>query len=330
MTAIGFHLSSEEHSPGALVDAAARAEAAGFDFLTISDHYHPWTRSQGSSPFVWSILGAIAQVTERVAVGTAVTAPIIRTHPAVIAQATATTAVMLGDGRFFFGVGTGERLNEGVTGERWPSTAVRREMLEEAVEIIRALWTGEMVRAHEGRHYRVERARLFTLPETPPPIVVSGFGPRSIELAGRIGDGYMGVTPDAGPLRMFRAAGGEGKPAYGKLDVCWAGTEEEARRTAFATWPNAALQGEVGLELPTPEHIEQAVRLVTEDRVAEAILCSPDPERFAAAVGEYADAGYSHVTIQQCGPRQREFVDFFAREVMPRLGARQPVASRAT
>jgi G6PDH family F420-dependent oxidoreductase len=330
MIAIGLHLSSEEHSPAVLVDTAARVEAAGFDFLTISDHFHPWTRGQGSSPFVWSVLGAIAQVTQRVEIGTAVTCPMIRTHPAVIAQATATTAVMFGDGRFFFGIGTGERLNESITGERWPSAPVRREMLEEAVEIIRALWTGEMVRAHEGPHYRVERARLFNVPDTPPPVVVSAFGPQAIRLAARIGDGYMGVGPDSDRLGMFRAAGGEGKPAYGKLDLCWADTEEEARRTAFATWPNAALPGEVGLELPTPEHFEHAVQLVTEDRVAEAILCSPDPERFAAAIGQYADAGYTHVTIQQCGPRQREFIEFFAREVMPRLGGRQAAASPAT
>ena len=313
---VGLHLSAEEHPPELLIDTARRAERAGFAFVTVSDHFHPWTRRQGQSAFVWSVLGAIAQVTERVGVGTAVTCPTIRTHPAIVAHAAATAAAMM-PGRFFLGVGTGERLNEAVHGDRWPSAPVRREMLEEAVEVMRALWTGEVVRAHGGRHYTVEHARLFTLPGEPPPVIVSGFGPRAAELAGRIGDGYMHVAPEAELLDRFRNAGGDGKPSYGKLDTCVAATDAEARRIAHETWPTSALQGEIGQELATPEHYEQATANVTEDQVAEAILCSADPQDHVGALREYADAGFDHVTVQQCGRDQERLISFYAEEVLP-------------
>jgi len=184
---VGYHLSSEELDPVSMVRWARRAEEAGFAFVSISDHYHPWTRAQGQSPFVWGAIGAIAAITERVEVATCVTCPTVRIHPAVVAQAAATAAVML-PGRFFLGVGTGEALNEHILGDRWPSSGVRREMLEEAVEVIRLLWQGGS-QSHFGRHYTVEQAALFTLPDAPPPIVVSGFGEHSIDLAARIADG---------------------------------------------------------------------------------------------------------------------------------------------
>jgi coenzyme F420-dependent glucose-6-phosphate dehydrogenase len=324
---VGLHLAAEEHPPDLLVDTARRAEEAGFGFVTISDHFHPWTRRQGQSAFVWAVLGAIAHVTERIPVGTAVTCPTIRTHPAIVAHAAATTAAMM-PGRFFLGVGTGERLNESVHGDRWPPAPVRREMLEEAVGIMRALWTGEVVRAHHGRHYTVERARLFTVPDEPPPVVVSGFGSRAAELAGRIGDGYMHVAPEAELLETFRAAGGGGKPGYGKLDTCVAASDAEARRIAYETWPTSALQGELGQELATPEHYEQATANVTEEQVAEAILCSADPQAHIGALREYADAGFGHVTVQQCGPDQQRLIALYADEVLPEVTAptgRRPV-----
>jgi coenzyme F420-dependent glucose-6-phosphate dehydrogenase len=317
---VGLHLSAEEHPPGLLIDTARRAEEAGFAFVTISDHFHPWTRRQGQSAFVWGVLGAIAHVTERVGVGTAVTCPTIRTHPAIVAHAAATAAAMM-PGRFFLGVGTGERLNEAVHGDRWPSAPVRREMLEEAVEVMRALWTGDVVRAHRGGHYTVEHARLFTLPDEPPPVIVSGFGPRAAELAGRIGDGYMHVAPEAQLFECFRAAGGGGKPSYGKLDTCVAASDAEARRIAHETWPTSALQGELGQELATPEHYEQATANVTEDQVAEAILCSADPQDHIGALGEYADAGFDHVTVQQCGRDQERLISLYAEEVLPEVMA---------
>ena len=315
---VGLHLSAEEHPPDVLVATAGRAEEAGFAFLTISDHFHPWTRRQGQSAFVWAVLGAIAQATERVPVGTAVTCPTIRTHPAIVAHAAATVAVMM-PGRFFLGVGTGERLNESIHGDRWPSAPVRREMLEEAVEVMRALWTGEVVRAHHGRHYTVEHARLFTLPAEPPPVVVSGFGPHSARLAGRIGDGYMHVAPEAELVAEFRAAGGAGKPCYGKLDVCAAADDAQARRIAYETWPTSGLRGELGQQLATPEHYEQATAGVREEDVAEAILCSSDPERHLERIGELAAAGFDHVVVQQYGPDQERLIALYAEQVLPRV-----------
>jgi G6PDH family F420-dependent oxidoreductase len=317
---LGLHLSAEEHGPDFLVQTAVKAEKAGFDFVTVSDHFHPWTTSQGESPMVWAVLGAIAQATERVGVGTAVTCPTIRTHPAIVAHAAATVAAMM-PGRFFLGVGTGERLNECIHGDRWPSAPVRREMLEEAVEVMRALWTGEVVRAHHGRHYTVEHARLFTLPDAPPPVVVSGFGPQSVELAGRIGDGYMGVAPDAESVEQFRAAGGAGKPCYGKLDTCVAEDDATARRIAFETWPTSALEGEIGQELATPEHYEQAAATLTEEHVAEGILCSNEARQHIDAIGEYADAGFDHVVVQQCGDDQDRLIALYAQEVLDEVRA---------
>jgi G6PDH family F420-dependent oxidoreductase len=317
--AVGLHLSAEEHPPDVLVATARRAEEAGFAFVTISDHFHPWTPRQGQSAFVWAVLGAIAQATERIPVGTAVTCPTVRMHPAIVAHAAATAAAML-PGRFFLGVGTGERLNECVLGDPWPPLAVRRSMLAEAVEIMRALWSGEVVRAHRGRHYTVDHARLYTLPETPPPIVVSGFGPRAAELAGRIGDGYMHVAPEPELVEVFRKAGGAGKPCYGKLDVCVAEDDARARRIAFEMWPTSALQGELGLELPMPEHFEQAAAVVREEDVAADILCTGDPERHVSAIEELAAAGFDHVLVQQCGPEQERLLELYAGEVLARVG----------
>lgn len=315
---LGYHLSSEELDPRVMPRLARRAEEAGFDFVTISDHFHPWTRAQGQSPFVWGAIGAIAAVTERVEVATCVTCPTMRMHPAVVAHAAATAAVQL-DGRFVFGVGTGERLNEVILGDAWPPAPVRRAMLEEAIAVMRALWTGEMVRAHEGEHYTVHDARLFTVPDEPPPVVVSAFGPRAAALAGRIGDGFWNVAPDPELLGVFHDAGGRGKPAYGKLDTCVAEDDATARRIALETWPTSTLGGEMGQQLATPEHYEQAAAGATEEQVAEAILCANDPERHVGALREYADAGYDRVCVQQCGQDQQRLLELYEREVLPAL-----------
>src|SRR5919197_3799469 len=187
MPALGYALSSEEHPPNELVRYAGAAEEAGFGFALISDHFHPWIDKQGNSPFVWSVIGAIAHATQRLELGTGVTCPLMRIHPAIVAQAAATAAAMM-PGRFFLGVGTGENLNEHILGHHWPPADERREMLEEAVEGIRLLWQGGQ-QNFRGAHYTVENARLYTLPNQPPPIMVAGAGPESAELAGRIGDG---------------------------------------------------------------------------------------------------------------------------------------------
>ena len=314
---LGFALSSEDFPPNELVQQAALAERSGFAFCTISDHYHPWIEAQGHSPFVWSVIGALSQVTERMTVTTAVTCPTVRIHPAVIAQATATSAVMLG-GRFRFGVGTGEALNEHIFGDAWPEADVRLEMLEEAIEVIRALWTGRQV-SHRGRHYTVENARIYTLPDEPPPIYVSGFGPKSIELAGRIGDGYVSTMPDAEMVRRFREAGGAGKPCQAGTKVCWGEDEAAARRIAYERWPNQALPGELAQVLPNPAHFEQAVELISEEAFAETTACGPDPERHLAQLRAYAEAGYDELYVQQIGPDQEGFFRFYEREVLPRL-----------
>jgi G6PDH family F420-dependent oxidoreductase len=320
MSPIGFALSSEEHRPNDMVRYAVRAEELGFEFIGISDHFHPWIDKQGQSPFVWAVIGAIAEATEHIPVGTAVTCPTIRTHPAIIAQAAATAAAMLPD-RFFLGIGTGERLNECVLGDPWPSAPVRREMLEEAVDIMRALWTGEMMRAHHGRHYSVEDARVFTRPAAPPPIVVSGLGPRAATLAGRIGDGYMHVRPQAELVEAFRQAGGDGKPCYGKLNVCVAADDAQARRIAHEMWPTSGLRGELNQQLATPEHYEQATATVREEDVAKSTLCSADPDRHLAALTQLGHAGFDHVFVHQFGRDQERMIALYEESVLPRVKA---------
>jgi G6PDH family F420-dependent oxidoreductase len=214
-------------------------------------------------------------------------------------------------------VGTGENLNEHVLGDRWPATAVRREMLEEAIEVMRLMWGGELV-SHSGTHYTVENARLYTLPDEEIEVMVAAGGPEAAELAGRLGDGLVGTAPDAELLRAFDDAGGAEKPRYGQLTVCWAESEGEARRTAHEWWPNAALRGTLGQELPLPSHFEEAAAMVDEDDVAEAVVCGPDPERHADAIDEFVAAGYTHVYVHQVGPDQDGFFAFYEEHGVPR------------
>ncbi|HEY3926525.1 MAG TPA: TIGR03557 family F420-dependent LLM class oxidoreductase [Acidothermaceae bacterium] len=315
---IGYFLSSEEHGPGALVRQAQLAEDHGLCGLWISDHYHPWNSAQGQSPFVWTTLGALARAT-MLPLTTAVTCPTTRLHPAVIAQAAATVSV-LSEGRFTLGVGTGEALNEHILGGRWPHADIRLAMLEEAVEIIRDLFSGEVVN-HVGEYYEVEHARLYTVPESPVAIYVSGFGPSSASLAGRIGDGFVCTKADSALTSAFKAAGGAGKPMQAGMKVCWAPSKDDAVATAYRYWSNDPLPGELAQVLPTPEHFEQASTLVTPDMVAENIPCGPDPEPYVEAFRKYADVGYDELFVQQIGPDQEEFFTFFAKEVEPLLAA---------
>jgi G6PDH family F420-dependent oxidoreductase len=310
---LGFALSSEEHPPRHLVAQAVRAEELGFTFAGISDHFHPWTEEQGQSPFVWGVLGAIAQATSTLRVGTGVTCPTVRIHPAIVAQAAA-TAELLMPGRFFLGVGSGEALNEHILGDRWPPAEIRLSMLEEAVSVIRALWEGGTVN-HHGEHYTVEDARVFSLPETPPKIVVAGAGRKSATLAGRIGDGYWGTAPDAESIGAFDGAGGAGKMKLGQVTVCWAPTRDEAVKTAMSVWPNAGVTGQLSQDLPTPSHFEQAAQMVTEDKVTQKVVCGPDAAAFVDQIRAYADAGYTHVYLHQVGQDQDGFFAFWEREL---------------
>jgi G6PDH family F420-dependent oxidoreductase len=313
---LGYSLSSEEHPPDELVGFAKAAEGAGFTFALISDHFHPWIDRQGNSAFVWTVLGAIAQATERIRFGTGVTCPLIRIHPAIVAQAAATCAAMM-PGRFFLGVGTGENLNEHVTGAKWPAPDERLEMLEEAVEVIRLLWQGGY-QTHRGKHYTVEQARLYTLPDRPPPLAVAAAQPNAAELAGRIGDGLVSVAPDEELVDNFAAAGGKGKPRYGHVTVCWAESEEEAKRTAHQHWPNAGLEGPLSQELALPEHFEAAVEMVTPEDVAETVVCGPDPDRYRERIEAFEKAGFDHVYFHQVGPDQEGFIRFAQRELISR------------
>ena len=313
---IGYFLSSEEYTPAELLDQARGAERAGFEALWISDHYHPWVDAQGQSAFVWSTIGALSQVC-RLPVTTAVTCPTVRIHPAVIAQAAATSAV-LHEGRFVLGVGTGEALNEHIFGDPWPQADVRLEMLEEAVEVIRALWTGDFVN-HHGTHYTVEHARIYTRPDTPPPIYVSGFGPKSIELAARIGDGYVSTMPDADMVRRFRDSGGGDKPCQAGFKAAYADSEEEGVRIAYERWPNAGVPGELSQVLPSPRHFEQAAQLVQPEMMKESFVGGRDADAPLEMIDKYAKAGFDEVYVANTGPHWQGLFDLYAREVLPRL-----------
>jgi G6PDH family F420-dependent oxidoreductase len=315
---IGYFLSSEEWGPRDLVAQAVKAQRAGFDRLWISDHYHPWNDAQGHSPMVWSVIGAIAQATDAMWVTTAVTCPTVRLHPAIIAQAAATSAVLL-DGRFLLGVGSGEALNEHILGDRWPAADERLEMLEEAVHVIRKLWAGGF-QDHRGLHYRVEHARVYDLPEVPPPIVVSGFGPKAIDLAARIGDGYCTVAPDGDAVQQFRTDAKRGSLVHGGMKVCLDADEAKARQTVHRLWPNEALPGELAQVLPTPQHFEQASEIVTEEMVAAEVPCGPDLERHLEKIEEYAAAGFDELYINQIGPEQDAFFEAYREHVLPRFG----------
>jgi coenzyme F420-dependent glucose-6-phosphate dehydrogenase len=315
MVEIGYALSSEEHTPRDLVAHARRAEEAGFPFALISDHFHPWVDAQGQAPFVWSVIGAIATATERLRLGTGVTCPILRLHPAIVAQAAATSAAMM-PGRFFLGLGTGERLNEHILGDRWPPPEERLEMLAEAVEVLRTLWQGG-TQSWDGAYYTVEHARIYTLPEEPPPIMIAAKGTEAARAAGELGDGFINTAPDAEPIKTFEAAGGRGKPKYGQLTVCWAATEAEAKETAHRVWPNGGLKGPLSTELALPSHFEEAAQMVSPDDVAKDVVCGPDAQRHIEQIQAYVDAGYSHVYVHQVGPDQEGFFRFYQREVLP-------------
>ncbi len=311
----GLTLSSEEHGPSDLVGIARAAEEAGFDFVSISDHYHPWIGEQGHSPFVWSVLGAIAASTDRIDVGVGVTCPTTRIHPAVVAHAVATTACLLGD-RFTWGVGSGEALNEHILGDRWPPAPIRLEMLEEAVEVIRRLLTGDSV-THYGRYYTVEDARIFDIPEVPPPIIVSAFGPKALELAARIGDGLWSTGTDD-VIEQYRSCGGTG-PVWSQLTVCWDRDLDTAIDRAHKVWPNTTVPGQLSQDLRTVAHFETAVGPVTREQIADRIACGPDLGPLVDAAVAAVDAGVDHLYVHQVGDPRDGFIDAWTEQVRPAL-----------
>lgn len=315
MTTFGYFLSAEEYGPQELLEQARKAEQAGFGSLWISDHFHPWNREQGQSPFVWSVIGALSEAVS-LPVTTAVTCPTIRMHPAVIAQAAATAAVQL-SGRFVLGVGSGEALNEHIVGEPWPSVGKRLAMLEEAVHLIRALHEGNEI-SHHGEYYEVVDAQIWTRPDHPIPIYMSGFGPQATELAARIADGYCTTSPDAEMIALYRDSGGRG-PTQAGVKVCWAPTEDEGIRAAHRIWGNSLLGGQLAQTLPRPQDFEAAMEPTTLEAAAKQFACGPDVKAHIQAAQAYLDAGIDELFVSQIGGHIDEFFRTWSTEVLPAL-----------
>ena len=317
MIKLGYALSSEEHEPNQLITNAQMAERVGFKFLLISDHFHPWVPQQGNSSFMWSVLGGIAQATQRVSVGTGVTCPIMRFHPALTAQAAATVAAMM-PGRFFLGLGTGEYLNEHIFGDVWPDTDIRRKMLSEAIYIIRELWKGEEYSCN-GTYFTVRDAQIYTLPENLPPIYVAASGPKSAELAAEISDGLISTSSGDEVVKAFEKAGGADKPRYGMVKLCWAYSQEEARETVKRWWPTSTVSGALHSDLPTPRHFEDVVEAMGEPKIPEDTILGPNPNPYLKAIQTLQENGYDHIYLHQIGPDQEGFFKFFKNELMPLL-----------
>jgi G6PDH family F420-dependent oxidoreductase len=317
MPLYGYTLFSELNGPAELVDQAVRAEAAGFDFLAISDHFHPWLSTHTDSPFAWSVLGAVAARTERIGLMTLVTCPFLRYHPAIVAQAAATIQ-MLSGGRFTLALGAGERLNEHVVGRGWPPVDVRHEMLEESVEAIRALWTGEWT-TYRGRHVTVEDAKLHSLPDSPPDLLIAGSGPESFALAARTGDGMTAIEPEAGLVEQFRAAGGGGKRTVGQAAFSFDSDEQRAAEQAMR-FSFGASGWKVMAELPNPINFDAAVAGVrTEDVVGKLVTAGPEPEAHAQAVRQFVEAGYEEVAVVQVADDKDGFFKAWESEIRPLL-----------
>jgi len=318
MTRIGYTLMTEQTGPRELVRDAVRAEQAGFDFEVMSDHYFPWLDSQGHAPNAWVTLGAVAHATERVGLMTYVTCPIMRYHPAVVAQQAATVGV-LSEGRFTLGLGAGESLNEHVVGQGWPPVNVRHEMFDEALEIISSLFTGRYVN-FAGKHFRVDSAKLWDVPDTPPAIGVAVSGRESIELAGRYADALIAVEPDPEFSTMFDEVGGRGKPRIGQVPICWDPDKDKAIARAHDQFRWFAGGWKVNAELPGTAAFAAATQFVTKDDVAENIACGPDVDAHVKAVQAFVDAGFTDVAVVQIGgDTQPEFLDWAESELLPAL-----------
>jgi len=312
----GYKLSAEGFGPKELIRQAVAAERAGFDFVEISDHYHPWLDAQGHSPFAWTVLGAIAARTERIGLATGVTCPSVRYHPAIIAQAAATLAIV-SDNRFTLGVGAGERLNEHVVGQGFPSVRGRHERLREALEIIKLLWQGGY-QSYEGRHLQLEDARVFDLPDRPPVIAVAAGGRSAATMAAELGDGLFATEPRSDLVETYTGAGGAG-PRYAEVPMAWATTEEAGIQEVLKTTRWALTGWKVMSELPNPANFDAASQTVREEDVRGQFALGPDAEPYVEAVRKYADAGFDHLVLQNAGPDPDGFIDFFHKELHDKL-----------
>lgn len=317
MLTLGYALSSEEHKPNKLIAQAQMAERFGFKFVLISDHFHPWVPQQGQSSFVWSVLGGISQATQRIRVGTGVTCPIMRIHPALVAQAAATVADMM-PGRFFLGLGTGEYLNEHILGDVWPRIETRQEMIAEAIHLIRELWKGEEY-SYDGDYFTVRDARVYTLPQELPPIYLAAAGPESAEMAAKIADGLISTSSGDEVVKAFNKAGGSGKPRFGQVKVCWAYSLEEAKETMKQWWPVSAISGPLHSDLPTPRHFQDVVEAMGEPKIPEDSILGPNPNPYLKAIQSLQKDGFDHIYIHQVGPDQEGFLKFFQSQLLPLL-----------
>jgi G6PDH family F420-dependent oxidoreductase len=318
MTRIGYTMMCEQAPPDALVRDLVRAEAAGFDFSVISDHYQPWLEEQGHSPYAWAVLGAAAWATERIPLMTYVTCPTLRYHPAVIAQKAATVSLLSG-GRFRLGLGAGENLNEHVVGQRWPMAGERHELLEEAVQIIRPLLAGETVN-HRGKHFDVETAKLWDPPKAPVEVGIAVSGPDSCRLAGEHADLMVAVEPKAVLGEAFDAAGGAGKPRVGQVAISYDPDRDEAVRRAHEQFRWFGLGWKVNADLPGPSGFAAATQFVTPEDVADGISCGPDVEAHVEAVRPFVEAGFDEIALVQIGGEHQEaFIDWAQAELLPAL-----------
>ncbi|WP_190191141.1 LLM class F420-dependent oxidoreductase [Streptomyces minutiscleroticus] len=318
MAQIGYTMMTEQAGPRELVEHVVAAERAGFDFSVTSDHYFPWLDEQGHAPYAWSVLGAAAQATSTIPLMTYVTCPTVRYHPAVVAQKAATVQ-LLSQGRFRLGLGSGERLNEHVVGEGWPAAHVRQEMLVEAVEIIRDLFSGKSVN-HHGAHFDVENAKLYDLPEQAPPIGIAVSGPSSCEIAGRLADLVIATEPRSELIEAFERHGGAGKPRVGQIPVCYDPDRDAAIARAHEQFRWFAGGWPVNAELPNPEGFAAATRFVRPEDVAESIPCGDDVETFVEAVRPYAEAGFTEIALVQVGgDHQLPFIEWAQHKLLPEL-----------
>jgi G6PDH family F420-dependent oxidoreductase len=313
---LGFKLIAEAYSPTEIVDQAVRAEQAGFDFVEVSDHFHPWVSEHQHSGFAFSMLAAAAARTSAIELATGVTCPFIRYHPAVVAQMAATTALLSG-GRFTLGVGAGERLNEHVVGRGWPAVAQRHEMLRESLEIIRLLWSGGY-QSYDGKHLKLEDARVFDLPDELPRIAVAAGGPQAAELAGELGDALFTTEPKDELVTAYRKAGGDG-PTYAEVPLAWAPTEDDAAESARKLFRFGVTGWKVQSELPNPVNFDAATALVTADHMKEQFGCGPDVGRHVEVAKPFVEAGYDHLALINAGPDVDGFFDFFTKELGPAL-----------
>ena len=315
---IGYTLMTEQSPPRSLVRYAAQAEEVGFDFEVMSDHYFPWLDEQGHAGYAWSMLGAISQVTERVDLMTYVTCPTFRYHPAVVAQKAATIGVLSG-GRFTLGLGAGENLNEHVVGRGWPPVDVRHEMLVEAVEIIDALLGGGYVN-HAGRHFRVDSAKLWDLPDERVEIGVAVSGEQSVQTFAPMVDHLIAVEPKSELVEGWRQAGPQGDRAIGQMPICWGPLREDAVRVAHEQFRWFGGGWKVNAELPGTAGFDGATQFVRPEDVAESIPCGPSVEPVVEAARAFADAGFTDLALVQIGDAgQEDFLRWAEKELLPAL-----------